>query len=430
MNSDIKLLQYKKNKYKLKYLNEKRQQSTQLGGLCMTPNREEINGECVIPSNIPIESSMEIKTEHATFKGTSVHGVNGLCRQKHFFKLLDYKVKSYSKDISINLNKIAVYSTITLENISDVSKYPVFSLDTNPVISEGVFGIVLRYVHINPHNPSEHGYISVKYGKRKDAIDQDIYIIDYLKDKDVTELYVPSLYIKESDPFPSVVIMEYIDGILSDIPFEVLSENSYITLFNILLQIAKTLNAFKKYNLWYLDYKPANIFYRCNTDDKSIQVIFGDLGSLCEFGKSCTITYPPLSLLISLSVSDYGKEPFIDQYLVWGVAVMMYTLIGYKFSLDPHFYSWQYADKYRKGQAYNSQHQANIQTLKNSIKVDFGTKEMNDSINFVINTLITHIFITYDASGGMFKTATGTEIPVITLQKTIDILQAIILIIK
>lgn len=380
-----------------------------VGGLCVTPGHQtDKNGDCIIPSAVPIEGAIQIPTNSAIKKK-----IGGICTNKTFFNLVEYRITDYSKNSLLNINGINVYQYITLENINNPALSYTFTTHTTSIINSGTYGSVFWY-RCTTYSTDDPAYISVKYSINPDGVKRDIEVIDLLKNKGVTELYVPSLYIKESSPYPDAVIMEYIDGTLSNIPIDTLVENNFIVLFGILLQIAKTLDAFKKYNLWYMDYKPANIFFRCD-NNKTFQVIFGDLGSLCETGKFCPATYPPLSN------NEYG--PFNDSYLVWGVAVTMYVLLSSKLSVtNKHMYGWEEVKKYRDGsKVYKNDHNDNINALQKVLVVNTSNVTTTIVINQLINKFIIDIFATFDVNQTI---SVGGKL--ITLEKVILTLEVII----
>jgi len=425
--TEIDILQYKKNKYKYKYLLEKNKTISQKGGICVTPNHQtDENGNCIKPSipfpivegSIPIPSSFAIVDPDVMDLEGSTDVIKNMtiCKQKTFFNLLEYKIKTYSIDSAVHLpGGLEIYQSITLEHI-DPSRPVVhtFVTDDKSVISSGTFGSVVKFTCSDCSHLRHPVYISVKYGRIAEGIDKDIAVIDFLRDKQVTELYVPSLYIKGSPPSPHAIIMEYIDGTLNNIPVKILGDNNFIVLFNILLQIAKTLNAFKKYNTWYLDYKPENIFYRCNPD-KTFQVIFGDLGSLCVNGSFCSVTHPPIVF------NETG--PFNDYELVWGVAIMMFTLTfpGLGLPYENNIYGWNIVEKFRTGVPYQPYHNNNIYALKRAIKVHTGNSVISACANQIIDELIDSIFAVFN----IHEThALGKKI--ITLDKVIKTLETII----
>ncbi len=179
--------------------------------------------------------------------------------------------------LGVKKEKFNIYETIPL--IIN-NKTVIFDMENQ--IACGGFGCVFKYSTIYENQKC---FISVKYG----FVDEEIEIIKLLKKLDNKEIYnvlIPAIYLENNnakvntqDKKLNCIIMEFIDGTISKISDYTISENRYILLFKILLQVVKTLEILYKNNLYYFDYKFENIFYRCMNND-NIQIIFGDLGSI------------------------------------------------------------------------------------------------------------------------------------------------------
>lgn len=306
---------------------------------------------------------------------------------------MEYEIVSFSAGLVnfpiIGSDTINAYKYVILKK-KDNEKIQ-YTFETNQDwgrIACGTFGCVIKYVCKN-NDSNLPFYISIKYGVTETDIKADIDVVKLLSTKNLFELYVPSLIIEQKAGVkkPSAVVMEYIDGTLDNIKPEMLAMNNFIALFDILLQIADTFDAFKKVGLWYTDYKPGNIFYRCN-NDKKIQVVFGDLGSLT----ANDYEYPHPYTYKALYVPIYG--PRQDSELVWGVAIMMFLLLVNKLelknSLDATVYEMDSLQEVADGDAYVEINNDNKQAIKNYVVIN--NHKNKDEINKQISKLVDDIF--------------------------------------
>lgn len=272
---------------------------------------------------------------------------NYLCTVKNLFNVLqcevDYTKLPESKIITLDNKRetIDLYDTIPL-----IINNKTYIFDLEHQIACGAFGCVFKYSTIYENQKC---FISVKYG----FVDEEIEIIKLLKKLDNKEIYnvlIPAIYLENNQVKSKAtinnisknaqgktqdknaqgknaknaqgnklncVIMQLIEGNLSKISDYTISQDRYIVLFQILLQVTKTLEILYKNNLYYFDYKFENIFYRCKDND-NIQIIFGDLGSISiaknlDDDESYVSTYPSYVL---------NDGPAKESDLIYGVGAM------------------------------------------------------------------------------------------------------------
>ena len=87
-------------------------------------------------------------------------------------------------------------------------------------------------------------------------------------------------------------------------------------------QLTNDLYCLYKKGFAYTDIKLENTLYKCINKNK-IKIAFGDLGSICNIGKTvATITYPPFE-----TRTDLFKTKCNEKTVTWGLGVMFLTIL-------------------------------------------------------------------------------------------------------
>lgn len=117
----------------------------------------------------------------------------------------------------------------------------------------------------------------------------------------------------------TIAVMDIMNGSLSDLKKNV----SVNTAIDITKTIAEELDCLNDNNLAYTDLKTGNILYKCDKD-KILKIVLGDLGSICEQGKTNSVTYPPPEFIFPSKKRVVCNE----STMVWGLGIIILELLG------------------------------------------------------------------------------------------------------
>jgi len=259
---------------------------------------------------------------------------------KQLFKRRLYKKHySFDKDAKYNLlspipikgtTNTQYYSVIERINGSITTKF-----EKVHTLGKGRFGAVIQYK--NPKNE----YIAVKYG----TIDQDIHVIDHIKQNKCSEYLVK--YIVRTEPPSPCIIMENANGTIKElIPF--IQQNITI-LIDILYEIIIAIKCLQDIGLYYIDIKMENILYHITSDGK-IKIILTDLGSISTSDDAkITVTFDPPEYDKNKNYNNNNDE---KKYMIpWGIAILILELLNIK-EISNIIYKQLYNQRNKDGKTY------------------------------------------------------------------------------
>ena len=302
--------------------------------LCANPGYEYDGGKkkCV-KGDVEIDTSLYIEPSQMLNRSSGLpNKLAVLCQNPAYFNLYEYDVLPNTDSDNIKNEEfkgsfLKIYEKIRLEH---KTKKNIVSFEYISQVKCGSFGCVIKY-----RSSELNTFIAVKYSpKNQDDIKKEIENIKFLNapgNEELREFFVQSTYIEPHGNFlkklidnpPNAIVMEYIDGTLADLNENTLIEKNKINLYKILLQIAKTFKVLDNKGRSYLDYKLENIFYRCNNQKKYFQIVFGDIGSICDKAERiCPATIPTKNYQNKLEITNSD--------ILWGIGMIMWYLFVIK----------------------------------------------------------------------------------------------------
>ncbi len=228
---------------------------------------------------------------------------------------------------------------MVLYQADDGSKVGLFDIQ---FVNAGNFGYVFSYQNWGPLPPgwseisSPEGKIvytngstvqanrprsTVPYAKIKVAVktyknpnDLEITIVSQLQDQGIDCNLINSRIVESNGVI--VCLMDYMSGPLSRISHTM----DIQTIFLCIKQLAYYLDCLAQKNLSYTDLKTNNILYKCVNGE--LKLVLGDLGSICDYGQSGTMTYPPPESF--QTGTFFCNEPS----MIWGLGMIMFQLMN------------------------------------------------------------------------------------------------------
>ena len=181
-----------------------------------------------------------------------------------------------------------------------------------------------------PRSTVPYTTIKVAVKTYKNSNDSEITIVSQLHDQGIDCNLINSRIVESNGVI--VCLMDYMSGPLSQISHTM----DIQTIFLCIKQVAYYLDCLAKKNLSYTDLKTNNILYKCVNGE--LKLVLGDLGSICDYGKSGTMTYPP--------PESYSTGTFFcnEPSMIWGLGMIMFQLMNVKMS---QAYRARYNSMYR-----------------------------------------------------------------------------------
>ena len=166
---------------------------------------------------------------------------------------------------------------------------------------------------------------TVPYAKIKVAVktyknpnDSEITIVSQLQDQGIDCNLINSRIVESNGVI--VCLMDYmIWSVISNFTY-----NGYSNYFLCIKQLAYYLDCLAKKNLSYTDLKTNNLLYKCVNGE--LKLVLGDLGSICDYGQSGTMTYPPPESYLT------GTFFCNETSMIWGLGMIMFQLMNVKMS--------------------------------------------------------------------------------------------------
>ena len=114
----------------------------------------------------------------------------------------------------------------------------------------------------------------------------------------------------------TVAIMDIMHGSLD----KLVNKIDATTIIKIIKRIAYYLHCLYEKGLSYTDLKTGNILFKCINN--KLKITLGDLGSICDNGKSGVVTFPPPERFVNRNICN-------EKSMVWGVGIIMLQLFGH-----------------------------------------------------------------------------------------------------
>ena len=272
------------------------------------------------------------KTKNGWKRVTDVEGIKNIenltekaeCIKKGKIR----QISKFSQTTGIELDKFKLpHELYITQGVPGLLRYKNNRLFVNPKkIGQGGFGGIYKYTEKSTQktiilkiSDTSFPYESKMVSKYSKALVQNCHGIRYTE-------YIGSH--KDVDKMYYYMTMNYLNGDLFDLyKSRILkTEKQAMGIFWALFQ---RLRCLKKMNLYYIDMKLENVFYRC-LNDKQYVIILGDLGGLTvENNKPVPVTYfPPETRIGKTRDTTVNKE----KMSIWQLALVPVLLMEHNLS--------------------------------------------------------------------------------------------------
>ena len=225
-------------------------------------------------------------------------------------KLSNEKYKCDIKNKKIDILKLTYRKDNSIINLCNIK-----------FLNKGSYGEVYEYSNKNYK-------IAVKSYKYED--DNEIKIIQLLDKLDISCNIVNSRLIQKNNKYFS--IMDLMNGSLSEMNGKLKKR----TILKIIKDISKHLKCLNDKNLSYTDLKTDNILFKCN-NKRYIQVVLGDIGSICKKNKFNSCTYSPWEYR-----NELGFPKCNESTMVWCLGIVFFELMN----INTKIFYWSEIPKY------------------------------------------------------------------------------------
>ncbi len=234
----------------------------------------------------------------------------------------------YNNSKSLDLNKISIHSITSKSICENKSAGNNWNIVTNKYFQYKELSKTTIICNIKKISEGSYGYVYMLADKNKKYLfavktyynqnDNEFSIIKMLKRKKIDCNLINSRIISYDKK--KITIMNLMDGTLLEIA-------KYFTIQNIVTitkQLADTLYYFLNIKLNYFDLKAENIFFKC-VNKNTFKIVFGDIGSFCELGKTGVMTWVPWEFRKNKAVMHICNE---QSAIVWSLGVVVLELLN------------------------------------------------------------------------------------------------------